>query len=366
MADSTSNQPRSSRGNSLQIQAQQRQAKLAAHQLLPNLPILPLLSLHFYEEASNNARILLDGSHNYQEIEECTRRAFSHLASKNGAAIQIMVCLLNQIAIRDENAKEALGKSIGSDSRLLAADDIHKYLTQTPPAVIFKNIRSDEITWGIVNKGEMHGAEANELFVTMELIEALLDPRPPGMSVNEFEVRRTQQWLLYTTTIIHETMHCLTKYFFTHRFITPKMPSFEVDSTKLYGEAGATFERQYFGFILEVLVPRTAATVERRRLWNIQHVIGRFSGHSCTIPHATVLTFLNSVRKAKLWHIDPTELEDVPACDKTNGIRYRITGTAGDEEDEENSISDDSLVTIPVTFACPPRGIGLGLGICMD
>ncbi|KAJ7118950.1 hypothetical protein C8R44DRAFT_982663 [Mycena epipterygia] len=104
-------------------------------------------------------------------------------------------------------AKKALASKLGPDRRV-TMDDIVEFLTNRTPAIVFKALRNerngDAIVWGKVARGDAQGAEDNELFLSLELTEALRDDPPPHISQDEVPIQRRRQTLLWSIVLLHE------------------------------------------------------------------------------------------------------------------------------------------------------------------
>ncbi|KAJ7231884.1 hypothetical protein B0H12DRAFT_204511 [Mycena haematopus] len=167
--------------------ATQREARYQGYEHSADVPLLPLPSLHFYKDseevASPRNRICLDSTEAFEEIRTITRRTISHMA--NSAAVPELVCMLNVLAGVDKTAERALERTL--NRREVTDEDVRTYLSDTPPAVVFKHIALDgEVTCGLANEGEeVPGAQANELCIPLELMHVLSEPAcPPPTSTS--------------------------------------------------------------------------------------------------------------------------------------------------------------------------------------
>ncbi|KAJ6502377.1 hypothetical protein C8R45DRAFT_976443 [Mycena sanguinolenta] len=377
----------SSRSKSKELLANQHAQRDIAFQQSPDLPLLPLPLLHLYlEDGSPARRVCVDGHEDYTDIRLLTCLIVSHMV-RHGAITNLLY-ILNTLAGEKELGQALRQKLSGRET--VEAKDVEEFFTNSTPNFVFKTVPSGDNTigWGIVNKGDTAEAKRNELFVSLELVNVLIKPRPDGMSDEQFQKSRVQQQLLYVFAVMHELVHCLTKEFFTPIFITPPLPKFEFDAERCHREAGRTFEKLYFGFILEIQIDKKFAKIEHDRFWNIMHIFGRFprmtiirACHSLLRLHCTkrlcviliamesATKILASLHKAQIWLIESQELATPSSSVLNAGVRFRAGGN-GEGEDEVDSESDgdgenvgrnDS--TVMVSLGCPPHGVGLGLGI---
>ncbi|KAJ7797953.1 hypothetical protein B0H14DRAFT_2618404 [Mycena olivaceomarginata] len=188
-----------------------------------------------------------------------------------------------------------------------------------------------------VQKGDEPGAAENILFVSLELVGALRGEQLTTLSLTpgEIGVNLARHRLLYSITLIHELVHCIIKHLFSANFTVPHLPHFETESDSYNGDAGATFEWHYLGFLMEVVCAKgVAKTLEW--LWKVDDIVGRFEGASKVV-----------------------EDEDLPALSPNisndTHVRYHATSTAveADTEDVEELALDPSYQIFRIL--CPPQ-----------
>ncbi|KAJ7134810.1 hypothetical protein C8R44DRAFT_870398 [Mycena epipterygia] len=313
----------------------------------PDLPLLPFPSLHLYVQTNPHdpsTRTNLDTDPQYDGIRDLTRTLLSHIVGSKTVWI-ILDSVFWPMSQMDPVAKEALRTKLGSD-RELQRTDIIDFLLHDTPAIIFKEFPDNEetIIWGEVLKGEEVGAERNEMFLSMELLRALRDPPPQGLSPEIIEVQRARQSLLWTATYLHECVHCIVKFVFGHHYITPRHRPFARYPGGIDRELGLTFTDTYFGFTLETLWGTEAAKQEGR-LWYIEELVAGFDVSPATriLSPDSITKVLVSFQKENPWRLEGGELAPMPSTVNNNShTRYQGTGNSVAVPAEEGSEDVDA------------------------
>ncbi|KAJ7640311.1 hypothetical protein DFH06DRAFT_1334682 [Mycena polygramma] len=274
----------------------------------------------------------------YREIQDLTVTVLSHIVQ----AKSYSMCLWNiicRIADEYDNAADAFKMKFDSDGIQYA--DVEIFLRQNTPTIVFKTLEGQEdIMWGLVVKETeedvtAEGAEDNELYLSSELLQALCSASPVGMQPERVQEQAARQRLIFSITLCREVANCATKYFFGHKNPTPKLIQFESDSAGR-GEAGATLERDYFGFNLEVLwlVPDGKRD---DRLWLIDYAAARFDSKTCILDGQTMNRIQQSFRKPRIWMFGKDDLAILPSSiNDDSHLRYRgsvVVDDSGDEDD---------------------------------
>ncbi|KAJ7288563.1 hypothetical protein C8J57DRAFT_519875 [Mycena rebaudengoi] len=163
---------------------------------------------------SNNTRREVSSDPKYSPICTLIANALQHLISS--PALVILYTTIWSIFLKSDAAaaafKEKFGEGVPTQDQLVA------YLRNQPPAVIIADGTNDvgEFSWGSVLKGSSELAQNNELFLSQELVTALLDKTDPiSASVSETDYKRLAFRLIFIVTYFHEVQHCASKYFFS-------------------------------------------------------------------------------------------------------------------------------------------------------
>ncbi|KAJ6469768.1 hypothetical protein C8R47DRAFT_767944 [Mycena vitilis] len=192
------------------------------------------------------SRTNLDQDACFQPVRQLICTLLSHLVASERAWVHLHLILFD-IYDSDPAAKDALVNRLGGD-RPLRRDGFTNYLRHHTPTVVLKDLRDGEtMSWGVVAKGDEPGAEGNELYLSLELTEALIQAPPPELSPEDAEDQQTRHKFLFSISFIHACIHALTKHFFSHHLTTPKLSQSVPDASGEHGDAGSTFERGLLG-----------------------------------------------------------------------------------------------------------------------
>ncbi|KAF9021106.1 hypothetical protein BDP27DRAFT_1439346 [Rhodocollybia butyracea] len=218
----------------------------------PDVPLLPLPNLQvFLEDSAARRNITHDPTFN--TILTQIKLVLYHLIASEGAFTDIRY-IIEKIIQNVEAAKAALGRRLGSN-REFVRQDLCNFLQRDTPAIIFKSTVLQSWNWGFVNKGEEVGAAENELFLSMDLMQALQNPATQDLlniSQDLLDQQKLRLSVLWKITFMHELMHATTKYFLSPEVITPNIPGLEGDGEG-HGEAGWSLENWYLGYKLEAI-----------------------------------------------------------------------------------------------------------------
>ncbi|KAJ7070598.1 hypothetical protein C8F01DRAFT_1313340 [Mycena amicta] len=229
-------------------------------------------SVQVFVEGDGGQRQDVSDHSAYTEVKTLARTVLGHLVASSGAW-PILLAIMRNIS-RDDEAKKALDTKLGH-AQGLEESDIIGYLVNNTPTIVIKNLEADAaagIAWGRVHKGKEEGAEANEVFLSKELADALRQAQPPtDLTQAEVELQRARQTLLWSTTLLHETCHALTKFFFSASTIMPKI-GIMVKDGKGHGEVGWTFELHYIAFLLQCSWHKTMINTPDR-MWRTSNLL---------------------------------------------------------------------------------------------
>ncbi|KAJ7201346.1 hypothetical protein GGX14DRAFT_656377 [Mycena pura] len=305
-------------------------------------------SIKIYREEQGQ-RFRVDHKPEYSDIVQITQTVFSHLVESVHPRNHL-ITILGYIT-KDPAAKAALVAKRGD--RKVNPDDIRQFLVDHTPTIVVKALQSDvdptAIIWGQVIKGNVKGASDNEIFMTSELADALIQTPPSSLSDNDACVQRARQKLLWSFTLAYETIHAITKFFFSPNTITPLFRAL-ISDDKGHGEAGRTFEKNYFGFHLEAAWLK-ADVPKEDRMWRISNLLAaKLTSMLVWTPldvdsDLLVLTpvdvdhILESFSSIDIWSPEREDLNKFPGNNTTH-TRYRIssqspmTDEVSDEDDE--------------------------------
>ncbi|KAJ7136024.1 hypothetical protein C8R44DRAFT_769500 [Mycena epipterygia] len=299
-------------GGQLRDAAQAEEQKLYENYLQSN----PLLvtstlfpALRMYHQPDGGARIRVDNDSGYVDLLVLARTVLGHLIGVK-LAQNYLVAIMGLIGSTPA-AKAALVSKLGEDRDITTAD-IVDFLKNETPAIIFKSLRSEEganaVVWGLVVKGEEDGAEANEVFLSLELTDALRLNPPTSITQAESDLQRQRQTLLWSIALLHELVHAISKHFFSALTITPKITGMVTDN-KGNSEAGCTFEKKYLEFHLEAVWTNEDICLPDR-MWKISHLLAAHLGSPVLVLDSLDIQRLqNSFVRQAFWCPLPEHLE---------------------------------------------------------
>ncbi|KAJ7671666.1 hypothetical protein DFH06DRAFT_1320447 [Mycena polygramma] len=306
-----------------------------------------LPNLHFYVQ-NDATRTCVDSDPQYLAMRTLARQALAHLVTSR-RAWHTLLSLLGVIVTKRADAQEALRARLGSDRELETADIIAFFQYNTP-SVIFKDLPDEngEVIWGLVLKGDEEGADTNELFISLEMVQALRSLPPSHLTIAEAEQQRLRQEFLFVVTLMHELTHTMTKFFFGHTFITPKLPTFQKDPRGSgMGQAGLTFEKNYIGFVTETVWAKEEAEMADR-LWRVQFIVARATSRLRVLSDLDISRVLQSMLKKDLWPVVADDLLPLPdTVTKNTHVRHRGGGVPmliveeEDQDDGEHEYDDE-------------------------
>ncbi|KAJ7498554.1 hypothetical protein FB451DRAFT_1384363 [Mycena latifolia] len=138
------------------------------------LPSTEFPTLRMYCQLDGRDRIRVDNDVAYASILNLARTMLNHLVGSSIAQRELVAVV--DLISHSPAAKAALASKLGEDRKVTAADIID-FLVNHTPAVVFKLLQGKEdsnaVVWGLVVKGDAEGAKDNEIFISLELTEAL-------------------------------------------------------------------------------------------------------------------------------------------------------------------------------------------------
>ncbi|KAJ7364206.1 hypothetical protein DFH08DRAFT_838584 [Mycena albidolilacea] len=319
---------------------------------------LPFPFLQIFVE-TNGTRLRVDRNEDYASLAQLARTVLTHLVESRVARskiLGILACISD-----DEEAKKALTTKL-NDHRDVTPADILNYLINDTPTIVVKKLKleQDHFVWGQVLKGQ---DTANELFISEELASTC--PPPSKLTSDEVARQKAYHQLLTSITLFHEIVHCVSKFFFPH-IITPKIGSV-VSDNKGNGEAGWSFEEDYFSFRVHTIWNQTSSS-RPDRMWKILNLVAvkdQVPDHR-SLDQQTIGRILDSLNRAAVWRPPTSNLRRY--YPSINHVRFRVGDAEPVEEksEEEDQVPDFGLEMENVVFSttCAPRGNpGLGLGL---
>ncbi|KAJ7053884.1 hypothetical protein C8F01DRAFT_1089241 [Mycena amicta] len=285
-------------------------------------------------EDANGGRQDVTEDSSYAEVKKLARTVLGHLASL--IAESVLLSVMRMIS-NYSTAKKALEAKLGHGRGLVAEDIIH-YLVQKTPTIVIKNLQNADspIVWGLVSKGYREGADANEVFISEELTNALRQSQPQHLTQAEFELQRAWQTFLWSTTLLHETCHALTKFYFSATTVVPKI-GFLVANEEGHADSGRTFELQYLRFLVECAW-EIKDFDKTDRMWRISHL---FVGNVCgTCKILNVQRIQESFSRDLMWCPNWESSANPPPNLIDTHIRYEI-GQGGPVVEEDVAVDEE-------------------------
>ncbi|KAJ6470079.1 hypothetical protein C8R47DRAFT_1222706 [Mycena vitilis] len=333
----------------------------SADKPLKQAPSVSLLSQS--DPADRESRVALTGTQ-YDTLRLLTSRVLTHMVRANVFSSTIAT-LVTRIGTEDTYAAQALEQKLGSD-RAVAPLDISAFVVDHTPTIIFTSLKGEsasDIVWGLVAKqegdNEDRDAQANELFVSSELLRAICDPPPSDLTTSQIDEQSARHKLIYGVTVCHEMVHCITKYFFGPKIITPKLHHFVIDTSGRHGEAGATFEKQYFNFNLEIWW-QLCDEQRTDRLWRIDFVAARIGTTTKVLGSEDIDRILRTFQKARIWIVTRDELGPLPPKVSSNThVRHRVSQSTGEDDPNESEEIQEWSDHVRSTLRCGQRGLGI-------
>ncbi|KAJ7626372.1 hypothetical protein DFH06DRAFT_1228740 [Mycena polygramma] len=259
----------------------------------------------------------------FRPVRQLICTLLSHLVASERAWVHLHLILFN-INDSDTAAKAALTNRLGGD-RQLRRDDFTDYLRDHTPTVVLKDLRDGEkMSWGAVAKGDEPGAEENELYLSLELTEALIQA-----------------------------------HFFSHHLTTTSPPPNSRSLCLMRAANTATREaHSNAGFSADTLeVIWNKQDMSRQdRMWHIHTLVAHyitFQNRSCMLPTAEILHVQASFSRTKLFMLDGDDLPAFPTS--INGhdyVRYRGAGVSFrlpvEDAQEEDPYGGPGFVRVPM------------------
>ncbi|KAF9029491.1 hypothetical protein BDP27DRAFT_1436589 [Rhodocollybia butyracea] len=252
-------------------------------------------------------KIFVEENNLRSKLTEKTHKKFENLASivlthLITSAEFPMVSLFREFTKSSHQAAEAFQQKFGkypSDKNI--RDKISSFLEMNRPSIIFAHLGGDsqKFVWGEVHRGGDYESR-NEMFLSLELMKAISKPRRLQDKARA-QVLRSICWMI---TFMHELMHCISKHLFRN-ILTPKIYDFVEDPRrKDRGEIGTTFELKYVGFVLELMVNKSA-NIPGSRLWHPDmRIIARLPDcRNVLLDARTIRRIIASFSKADLWQL---------------------------------------------------------------
>ncbi|KAF9030348.1 hypothetical protein BDZ89DRAFT_1112245 [Hymenopellis radicata] len=159
-------------------------------------------------------------------------------------------------------------------------DQLLEFVKKNFPHVIFEETAMENS----LGKGDEEGADKNEMFISKDLVQAYLDTQANRQlyTVTEVQYAKVKRFVEFVliASILRELGHCLTKYLFGPRFLTPYLPLLvgsDQRGDEHPGEIGQDIEMGILGCItvLEWADPALFySTDASERLWRVDRLLG--------------------------------------------------------------------------------------------
>ncbi|KAJ6554542.1 hypothetical protein B0H19DRAFT_1153988 [Mycena capillaripes] len=309
--------------------------------------------LRIYLELDEGPRIRVDQLPEYAPILTLVQTVLSHMAGSNAAHIQMLAILDAIRPAGEEELKSRLG-----ELRDVTSQDIVHFFTECTPAIILTHLRGatkDELLWGEVRKLDSEGAEANEVFILLELAATLRDS--PPSDITQIHVQKIYHRLLLSTTLAHELIHALTKHFYSPSILTPFIGCIVADEYG-NGEAGQTYERNYLGFQLQAAWTNEEFKLPER-MWHISLLLAYLPSELKILDPEDINKILAALERNFIWKPYLGDLKSYTFNANTH-IRHQL-GFPHPMADEVHSPAIDLSGMVMSTTCLPRVGHGLNL-----
>ncbi|KAF9069782.1 hypothetical protein BDP27DRAFT_1402433 [Rhodocollybia butyracea] len=328
---SQSSSPRITRSPTKDIETVRLEKYIAAQNALPTLPARVFYFKIFKEEDDSRSELDVDG-HNIFEM--LASMVLTHLTSADTPANDAIASLFSEFRRRssfqaDEVFEQNFGKKVTVEN---LSHEILRYLETNRPTIIFVHLKDPTsrgtFIWDDVPRGGDNEL-TNEMFLSLELMEAILGEAPPGLQEYLFRNLRT-----------------------------PILFGIVEDHKMLMGGAGTAFEFHYLGFVLEMVVNKKD-NVPGSRMWcpdmrmiaclRVQHY------RYVLLDPLTIQGIYQGFSKPELWSVEQSQDRSLPSHDiKADETLLRRCSVVDDEAERKSKIETElhGLGLELVSFAC--------------
>jgi hypothetical protein len=146
-----------------------------------------------------DARVDVSFDPRYRPIRKLVETAINHLLS-SPLALSVAVNILLNTYLYNPSAKAEFKAAFGPNA-LPSVELLASYLQNSPPAIVIaqlKHANDDRIVWGLVTKGSSDAALRNELFISLELTDAIISVRDPLVRLNPHILHPAHDLIGYT------------------------------------------------------------------------------------------------------------------------------------------------------------------------
>ncbi|KAJ7151624.1 hypothetical protein C8R46DRAFT_1304162 [Mycena filopes] len=289
---------------------------------VPFPPPLPFLPIEIYIQPQNTTAVELripcsaDPGSSFAPLYRLAQDALGHLAHSSEARNAMMDILRSGRRYSDV-AKEAFETKFPTHSTV-AEDLIVEYLTVKPPKIILvdmPHIHGEDRKWVYVLKAGCADpalAERNEVFVSRELTDALLEENPIVSDTDaETSVKRARIQLLWKTALIHGIQHSIAKFMFSPAYIASIFATPIAPDGRGNGEHGDDFELAYITFLVQAerASKADASLAGSRSLWSIQRLLADQAGKTYELGVHHLSEYIGEADPERVcWNLDDVQV----------------------------------------------------------